>query len=133
MLRPQTNAFRAVHDLSGIWSIRLDEADEGRGAGWHEGVPEATPIAVPASWNDQLVGARDNLGPAWYERRFDAPPRSESELALRFGSVHYLAEVWLNGAFLGEHEGGHLPFAFPIERLRAEDNVLVVRVDAQLA
>jgi beta-glucuronidase len=29
---------------------------------------------------------------------------------LRFGSVHYYAMVWVNGQFVGEHEGGHLPF-----------------------
>src|SRR5690348_465663 len=97
MLRPQTNRFRSAHDLSGVWRIRLDEDDRGRALGWAQGVPDGVPVGVPASWNDQLPGARDHLGPAWYERRFDAPPADGRELALRFGAVHYLAEVWLNG------------------------------------
>ena len=29
---------------------------------------------------------------------------------LRFGSVHYTAMVYLNGQFVTEHSGGHLPF-----------------------
>jgi beta-glucuronidase len=133
LLRPQTNRFRIAHDLSGVWAIRFDPADAGRAAGWSAGVPDAVPIAVPGSWNDQLVGVRDELGPAWYERRFDAPPVDGFELALRFGSVNYIADVWLNGEPLGSHEGGHLPFAFPVPRLRDSGNVLVVRVDGRLA
>jgi beta-glucuronidase len=133
LLRPQTNRFRIAHYLSGVWSIRFDPDDAGGAAGWSAGVPGATPIAVPGSWNDQLVGARDELGPAWYERRFDAPPVDSLELALRFGSVNYIAEVWLNGEPLGSHEGGHLPFAFAVPRLRDAGNVLVVRVDGRLA
>jgi len=133
LLRPQTNRFRVAHDLSGLWSIRFDPEDAGRTAGWSDGVPDASPIAVPGSWNDQLVGVRDELGPAWYECRFDAPPVDGFELALRFGSVNYIAEVWLNGEPLGGHECGHLPFAFPVPRLRDAGNVLVVRVDGRLA
>jgi beta-glucuronidase len=133
LLRPQTNRFRVAQDLSGLWSIRFDPEDAGRAAGWSDGVPDATPIAVPGSWNDQLVGVRDELGPAWYERRFDSPPVDGYKLALRFGSVNYIAEVWLNGEPLGSHEGGNLPFAFPVPRLRETGNVLVVRVDGRLA
>ena len=28
----------------------------------------------------------------------------------RFGSVHYTAMVYLNGQFITDHSGGHLPF-----------------------
>jgi beta-glucuronidase len=133
VLRPQTNCFRLTVDLSGIWGIPVDAEDAGLLLGWLEGVPQATPIGVPGSWNDQLPGARDELGPAWYERRFDAPEMGDRELALRFGGVTYLAEVWLNGEALGGHEGGQLPFALPVATLQPEENVLVVRVDGRLA
>ena len=33
-------------------------------------------------------------------------------ICLRFGSAVYHARGWLNGEYLGEHLGGHLPFAF---------------------
>jgi len=67
-LRPQANEFRAVHELSGVWLLRLGEGD------WRSGVPDGLPVGVPGSWNDQVPGARDELGPAWYERRFELPP-----------------------------------------------------------
>jgi beta-glucuronidase len=67
-------------------------------------------VAVPASWNEQFAGMRDYLGPAWYRTGFALPwGWSGKRVRLRFGSVNYLADVWLNGAYLGRHEGGHLP------------------------
>lgn len=133
MLRPQANGCRLAHDLSGTWSFRLDPADEGPGRGWCCGVPDTVPVGVPGSWNDQVPGARDELGPAWYERRFEPPPVGDRPAAIRFGSVVYAAEAWLNGERLGEHEGGHLPFALPCSAaLRDGGNVLVVRVDGRL-
>jgi beta-glucuronidase len=126
-LRPQTNACRTAVDLSGVWMFRLGDS------GWHDGVPGGIPVGVPGSWNDQVPGARDELGPAWYERRFEAPPLAGREAAIRFGSVCYAAEVWLNGRPLGGHEGGHLPFAVPCADALADgENVLVVRVDGRL-
>jgi beta-glucuronidase len=135
MLYPRSNRYREVRDLSGIWDFRADEDDSGRAMGWEAGFPDARPIAVPASWNDQLAEARDFLGPAWYSVDFEpgasVPGRTT---ILRFASVNYIAEAWLNGGFLGAHEGGHLPFWFDVtDRLRAGPNRLVMRVDGRLA
>src|SRR6266566_717961 len=125
-LRPQTNACRTAHDLSGVWSFRLDPGDEGGERGWWRGIPDAVPAAVPGSWNEQVPGARDELGPAWYERRFEMPPMGGQQVAIRFGSAVYAARAWLNGQPLGEHEGGHLPFALPCSAaLATGENVLV--------
>jgi beta-glucuronidase len=74
------------------------------------------------------------LGPAWYQVQFDLPwGWREHQVFVRFGSVNYRAQVWLNGEPLGSHEGGHLPFAFEVtSQLREEDNLLVARVDGRL-
>ncbi len=135
MLYPQSNPFRQVLDLSGFWDFRFDPRDRGLDAGWPAGFDDARPIAVPASWNEQFADERDNLGPAWYQTRFDLPwGWRERRVFLRFGSVNYLAQVWLNGIPLGQHEGGHLPFEFDVTpHLRSEDNLLVVRVEGHLA
>lgn len=132
-LRPQTNSCRTALDLSGVWGLRLDPADEGRERGWWRAVPDPVPVAVPGSWNEQVPGARDALGPAWYERHFEAPQAAGQHVAIRFGSAVYAAQAWLNGQWLGEHEGGHLPFTLPCSAALAEgENVLVVRVDGRL-
>jgi beta-glucuronidase len=135
MLYPQSNAYRQVTGLDGFWDFRFDPGEEGKAAGWSGGFVGGRPIAVPASWNDQFADHRDYLGTAWYQTRFDRPWGWEGKKVLvRFASVNYLAEVWLNGTYLGQHEGGHLPFQFQISALlRPEGNLLVVRVDGALA
>jgi beta-glucuronidase len=135
MLYPQTNLYRQTVELSDFWSFRFDPADAGLTNGWQNGFEDARPIAVPASWNEQFEEGRDFLGPAWYRTTFDLPwGWNEKKVVLRFGSVNYLAEVWLNGQSLGSHEGGHLPFEFEISSfVKQTGNQLIIRVDGRLA
>jgi beta-glucuronidase len=135
MLYPQSNPYRKHVDLSGLWDFRFDPEDRGVDGGWAGGFTGGRPIAVPASWNDQFEGWRDYLGPAWYQVRFDIPWDWDGKrIGLRFGSVNYMADVWLNGVPLGSHEGGHLPFEFDVTPLlRPQGNLLVVRVEGKLA
>src|SRR5829696_42221 len=135
MLYPQSNPFRQLVDLSGIWDFRVDPEGVGEHEGWCRGLGACRPIAVPASWNDQFVDMRDYLGLAWYQTSFDLPwGWNGKKICLRFGSVNYLASVWVNGEFAGKHEGGHLPFEFDISPcVRPRANQLVVCVDGGLA
>ncbi len=137
MLYPQSNRFRQHIDLSGIWDLRFDPENEGYEASWYTGFDDARPAAVPASWNEQFEDGRDYLGAAWYQTVFNVPwgwRTDHHDIRLRFESVNYLAEVWLNSVRLGSHEGGHLPFEFDItNHIRPERNLLVVRVDGELA
>ena len=133
MLYPQKNPNRQTKDLSGKWDFRIDPRNQGLGKGWTKGFSKQQTISVPASWNEQFAGLRDYLGPAWYQRRFSRHPAAEGKrIFLRFGSVNYLAQVWLNGMKLGTHEGGHLPFVFEITRRLKKENLLVVRVEGFL-
>jgi beta-glucuronidase len=56
-------------------------------------------------------------------------------LRLRFEAVFYLARVWLNGQYLGEHEGGYTPFEFDVSSIiePGEENVIAVQVDNRRA
>jgi beta-glucuronidase len=135
VLYPQSNQHRQVLDLSGFWEIRFDPQDLGLGEDWYRGFEVGRPVAVPASWNDQFEDGRDFLGPAWYQTVFNLPWGWEGRrIILRFGSANFLAETWLNGALLGVHEGGHLPFEFDVTpHATRNGNRLVVRVDGRLA
>ncbi len=132
MLYPQNSSTRQMIDLSGFWRIQFDPDETG---GVEAGFDGGEIIAVPASWNDQITERRDYFGSAWYQTSFALPWGWRGQrVFVRFNSVNYLAEVWLNGERLGEHEGGHLPFAFEItKRVKDAANVLVVRVDGALA
>lgn len=67
-------------------------------------------------------------GPGWYRLRFPAPADAAGHPFLEFAGVDFSAEVWLNGEYLGYHEGEFEPFSFPVT-LQAE-NLLAVRVAA---
>jgi beta-glucuronidase len=135
MLYPQRNLFRQFIELSGFWDFRFDTNNKGLDENWKNGFGKSRPIAVPASWNDQFAEGRDNLGPAWYQCSFTKPwDWDNKKIIIRFGSVNYLSDVWLNGEVVGHHEGGHLPFEYDISnKIEPEDNLLVVRVDGRLS
>ena len=135
MLYPQRNKYRHFIDLSGFWDFQFDPDDKGVGENWAKGLNNGCPIAVPASWNDQFADSRDFLGPAWYQLKFKKQWDWDSKnTMIRFGSVNYLSDVWLNGELVGHHEGGHLPFEYDISnKIVTEDNLLVVRVDGRLS
>ncbi|MGY4397561.1 beta-glucuronidase [Sphingomonas sp. UYAg733] len=135
LLYPHESRTRATRDLSGLWRFRLDPKDQGEAAGWANGLSETRSIPVPCSWNDLFDDARHYTGTAWYETEFRLDPAwAGKRLVLRFGSAVYRAKVWLNGRLLGEHIGGHLPFAFDVSGIAQADrpNRLVVLVENKL-
>jgi beta-glucuronidase len=134
LLYPHESATRRTRDLSGLWRFKLDKLDEGEAAGWWDGLSEARFIPVPCSWNDLFDDAKSYFGAAWYETEFRTEVDARRQLILRFGSAVYRAKAWLNAQLLGEHVGGHLPFAFDVTGIiRAEaPNRLVVMVENKL-
>jgi beta-galactosidase len=97
---------------------RLQEAFDD--SGWSLG-------SVPGTF-DQPPSSRSTGG--WYRTRFAVPASWPEHSSLRFGSANYLADIWLNGRYLGYHEGGSTPFAMdPGDALRrGATNTLLVRV-----
>ena len=135
MLYPQQNDVRNVLDLSGFWDFQLDPEEVGEDKGWSAGLHNPRAIAVPASWNELYQDTRDYLGTAWYAREFYVPTGWRGQrIYLRVGSANYAAKVWVNGQLIGEHYGGHLPFAFDItEHVRWDaPNLAVIRVEGKL-
>jgi beta-galactosidase/beta-glucuronidase len=112
--------------LDGAWDFQLNPGNH----------TEATPVGewrsalVPMPWQAQFADLRNTSGTAWYRRYFIVDlPVAEIAAILHFGAVDYHATIWLNGALVGEHEGGYLPFEFDIRKwLRPGDNELLVRV-----
>ena len=69
-------------------------------------------FAISTACSLMIKCFRDYVGWAWYDTQFYVFPgwQDSSRVVLRFGSVHYSAMVYLNGEFVMEHSGGHLPF-----------------------
>ncbi len=65
-----------------------------------------------------------------YETVFVIPEDFTKErVLLHFGAVDQIAQVWVNGTFIGKHEGGYLPFTFDITEVvvRSGENRLFVK------
>ncbi len=114
--------------IGGHWSYRMDPDDQGLGAHYERDAGSAgwAPVGIPFNWN-----AKDNTYDApsigWFRAKFTAP--STGRWNVRFESVTGRASVWLNGRFIGSHDGAYLPFELRALSLRKGSNQLTVRVD----
>lgn len=114
-LYPQQNDLRNTLNLSGIWKFKKDSLETGESENWQNGLQDTRSIAVPGSWNEQFTDSRNYLGMAWYETETFVPSSWQGQrIFIRVGSANYAAKVWVNGQPVGQHEGGHLPFAFEV-------------------
>ena len=67
-----------------------------------------------------------------YECQFMLPQDfAKDRILLHFGAVDQIAKVYVNDEYVGEHEGGYLPFSFDITKyVKNENNRLrVVAID----
>lgn len=88
---------------------------------------------VPFPPQSRLSGYAEEISDTLvYEKSFalsDRLANLDGRTLLHFGAVDQIAKVWVNDTFMGEHEGGYLPFYFDItDALRDGENVL--RVEA---
>jgi beta-glucuronidase len=120
--------------LSGEWSFSIDKDQVGEGQGWANPDFDDSSwetVNVPHTWN-VMSEYSEYEGIAWYRRTFMAPAESQdAHLRLRFEAVFYLARVWLNGQYLGQHEGGYTPFEFDVTSIAklGKENIIAVQVD----
>nr|CAH7731210.1 unnamed protein product [Callosobruchus chinensis] len=123
ILFPRASETRQVVSLDGIWNFAVPDTNNplmGFQQHWYKKdlleVPklEIIQMPVPASYNDITTNwkIRDHVGLVWYDRTFFVPKHwaDVERVWLRFGSVSYAAQVWINGQLVMSHEIGHLPF-----------------------
>ncbi len=69
-----------------------------------------------------------------YERAFSLQGAlSKNRLLLHFGAVDQYCRVFVNGHYVGEHEGGYIPFSFDVtEFIRDGENTLKVEANDPL-
>ena len=85
-------------------------------------------IAVPGHWQTQ-PGFEDDNGPLLYHRRFETPKPADGErLFAVLDGIFYQADVWLDGAYLGDPEGYFSPHAYDITALSHLDTEHVLSV-----
>ena len=118
----------AAQILREDWAIYPDPDNRGENEEWFCGLPgEGVSVDLPAT--------SANVHPyavSWFARRF-VPGQSVEpgqRAILHFEACQYIAKVWLNGCYLGDHEGSYGKFSFDVTALLLpeEENLLVVRL-----
>ncbi|KAF6203624.1 hypothetical protein GE061_001956, partial [Apolygus lucorum] len=145
ILYPRESEFRDLKSLDGIWQFRAENvSSQGTRNMWCTNRLAETgptiPMPVPSSYNDvtQDKSLREHVGSVWYDRSFFVPDswrQNAQRVWLRFGSVHYMARVWVNGKEVMEHEIGHLPFEAEVTSFVTfgQENHITVEVDNTLS
>lgn len=124
-------------DLSGKWSIATDLIENGVENDWHEAfipnsyglVPGWDAVEVPHSYT---LDSRYNItGKVWYRRSFILTDSIGVKVCrIRFGSVFYKASIWVNGSYIGTHEGGYTTFVYDLTKhVKPGVNFISVEVD----
>lgn len=100
--------------LDGPWKYMLEGETPGESLGYTDPGTDTSSwpeMSLPTNWYLTEVG--DFFGTIWFRREFETPEElAGGRLFLRFGAVDYYADVWLNGEYLGSHEGMFNPFEF---------------------
>jgi beta-galactosidase/beta-glucuronidase len=118
--------------VAGPWLRALDPTDAGELAGWAAGHFPGRLVTLPNVANAAKVTGAAGVaahrgGIAWYRTTLTAP--RTGSFALRFESVHHVAQVWLDGQLLGTHTGVYLPFEFTLRLREGVPHRLVVKAD----
>ncbi|HEX8788251.1 MAG TPA: glycoside hydrolase family 2 TIM barrel-domain containing protein [Telluria sp.] len=131
------DALRRTTPLLDHWRFVQDDAlpDDAAlastGAGWQT-------VSLPHTWNMLDAASTAQTGPdskpykrgrGWYRLEFEhgALP---ANAWLQFDGASIVADVWLNGQYLGRHRGAFTAFRFDVtDKLAAGRNVLLVKVD----
>lgn len=123
---PRPQFYRDSYvSLNGVWEYKISENSE---------IPQSfdDEIIVPFSPESPLSGVNKILQPnefLFYKKVFKLDEEFVlDKVILHFLAVDQIAEVYLNGHFLGKHIGGFLPFEFEIKEYLEEENTLIVKV-----
>lgn len=124
-------------ELSGRWEFDFGSWDEPVAARLRAEPWSGRTIQVPFPPESAASGIGETgYHPVlWYRRTVTAAEIEAAgfaagrSLLLHFGAVDYRAQVWVDGHYLGGHEGGHTPFCLDVTGSAGSAFDVVVRVE----
>jgi beta-glucuronidase len=131
-------------DISENWGLLPDPMERCRAQKWWKSIRKENywfpsydddafwPTKVPGAFNLQHPQLEYYEGTVVYLKHFSAEiPEKEEKVFLHFESVNERCAVFLNGAYIGEHEGGNTAFTFDVTDALEKENRLMVLVNAE--
>ncbi|WP_170146683.1 glycoside hydrolase family 2 TIM barrel-domain containing protein [Maribacter vaceletii] len=123
MLRPvnEKEFTKELQNKKGAALLEYDDSD------WHN-------LKVPGHFG--MINKYSNYsGKGWYRKEISLPKswkkNSKERIRVQFEGVYHVARVFLNGKYIGRHQGGFTPFEFDItdEISFSGKNILAVEAD----
>lgn len=140
------NTYRHKMSLDGTWRFEVDMYDSSLRSKWFQfrdkdddgfynakdfTFSEWEKIKVPACWNMQSERYFFYEGTGIYTREFICRLKADERIVLKFGAANYSAMIFLNGVYLGMHQGGFTPFFVEVTEYLQENNRIIVAVNNQ--
>ena len=127
--------MRKMVNLNENWKFLKDDVMEAIEDSCH--VQKWDDVSIPHTWNDMdgANGVDYYKGVCWYRKSFRVDQVDEKkQMFIEFQGANSIADVYLNGKYIGQHRGGYSTFRFDVTnaiRFGAE-NILAVKVDNRI-
>jgi len=121
------DGYYSRQTLNGEWDFRKISGVFTYTQGIDEADGQWIKLSVPSNW---YLNGIDHHGSAVYRKMLSIKEiKSEQRAFLKFDGVDYAADIWVNGKFVGSHQGYFQQFGFEItEQLKEGDNIIHVAV-----
>jgi beta-galactosidase len=120
--------------LNDSWAFHLGDVAGAQSNNFNDSA--WTPVSIPHTWNNldgQDGGNNYYRGIGWYRRHLPMFRLSyiSYEYFLKFDAANLVADVYVNGTFVGEHQGGFSAFVFDVTSFIkiGDDNIIAVKVN----
>ncbi len=117
--------------LNGNWKFLFDADDSGLKKEYPNREPNGTlTIKVPYAYETEKSGIVDKrvCFIIWYWKKISRPAWNQ-RIILHFDRCDYFFEGWIDGLFIGNHQGGYDAFSFDItDFLHGQNNLVAIRV-----
>ena len=130
---PRPDFNRAIwKNLNGSWDFKFDPDNKGLKEKWYDGTIFDKKIIVPFPWGSKLSKVEDEANIGWYNREINVSEDWKTKKTfITIGASDWETTVWIDGKFVGKHQGGYIPFSFDLTpHLKyGQNQKLIIRVD----
>jgi beta-galactosidase len=129
--RSSATTPREITRLDSSWRFHLGEVQEASLPDFDDHEWQTVNLPHCWGWEEAQQGHTYYRGPGWYRRSLDIDgPKPGRRYYLRCEAAGSVADVYLNGTFLGQHRGAFGAFCFEITAALSSDgkNELALRV-----
>ena len=116
-------------NMNGVWLFIPDHENKGEESQWYLNPPIDKGVEISLPLIEPIYEITDSTS-LWFIKEFDIENlQDDILLLLHLQNVNFKSVVWLNGQYIGVHEGAFTKFHFNITRyVQKGKNLLVIKV-----